>query len=72
MKGEMTVHVARMGQQGNEHSHRDFCGKLEGNGASGRLNSKFQDNIEIKLRELGRDEVEQFFLYYSYSADSHS
>ena len=36
-------------------------GRLEGNGAPGRYSRKFQDNIEMKLRELGRDKVEQFF-----------
>jgi hypothetical protein len=28
MKGEMTGHVARIGQQGNAYSHRDFRGKI--------------------------------------------
>jgi hypothetical protein len=36
-------------------------GKLEGKQPPGRLNHKFQDNIEMKLRELGRDKLEQFF-----------
>jgi hypothetical protein len=38
-----------------------FVGTLEGNGAPGRPNRTFQDDIEMKLRELGRDKVEQFF-----------
>jgi hypothetical protein len=39
-----------------------FVGKLEGNQPPRRLKRKFQDNIKMKLSELGRDKLEQFFL----------
>lgn len=61
MKGDITEHVARMGQQGNAYSRRDFCGKIKVNWLPGRHNRKFQDNIEMKLGELVRDELEQLF-----------
>ena len=54
-------HVARMEEQGNAYNHRDFMGKLEGKQPPGRFNRKFRDNIEMNLRELGRDKLEQFF-----------